>query len=144
MHGYFRRGYRDRIHRRNRRGGTARAYHSGFRSEARQRVASFVDDRATRQETDALVAAFTGSFGGPLRELADLMGEVLALESAPIALRREGRLTTLMVGKRCRGWGDHERGPIGTSYDTHEWKVEQSASGFRLTGWTWICADAAR
>lgn len=89
------------------------SHHTGFRSEARQRVVIFVDDRATRQQTDALAAAFSGTLGGPLLELADLLGDLLAVESAPITLRREGRLTTLTVGKRIEVEGPLSEGPSG-------------------------------
>jgi hypothetical protein len=89
------------------------SHHTGFRSEARQRVVIFVDDRATRPQADAIAAAFSGSLGGPLHELADLLGELLAVESAPITLRREGRLTTLTVGKRIQVQGTAMEGPSG-------------------------------
>ncbi len=88
--------------------------HSGFRGdEAAQRVVIFVDDTASQRQTDALVAAFTGSLGGPLQELADLLGELLAVEHAPITLRREGRLSTLSVGRRIQVEGATKQGPSG-------------------------------
>jgi len=74
--------------------------HVGFRGdEARQRVVVIVDDTATQRQSDALVAAFTGTLGGPLRELADLLGELLGVDHGSITLRQEGRLTTLTVDK---------------------------------------------
>jgi len=45
----------------------------------------FVDDTASDEQTDALVAAFTGALGGPLADLAQLIGERLGLIRAPIA-----------------------------------------------------------
>lgn len=76
------------------------SHHQGYRgAAARQRVVILVDDTATQRQSDALVAAFTGSLGGPLRELADLLGELVAVEHVPIVLRDEGRLTTLTVGR---------------------------------------------
>ncbi|HYI14113.1 MAG TPA: DUF1326 domain-containing protein [Thermomicrobiales bacterium] len=89
------------------------SYHTGFRADARQRVVIFVDDQATRQQTDALAAVFSGSLGGPLQELAELLGNLLAIESAPIMLRREGRLTTLTVSKRVEIEGTLSEGPAG-------------------------------
>ena len=103
------------------------SHHTGFRSEARQRVVIFVDESATQQQSDALVAAFTGSLGGPLEELADLLGELLAVEHAPITLRREGRLTTLTVGKRILVEGTTSEGPSATPHDAQRWKVERRA-----------------
>ena len=72
-----------------------------------------IDDAATQRQSDALVAALTGSLGGPLQELADLLGELLGVEHAPITLRREGRLTTLSVGKRLLVEGVGIEGPNG-------------------------------
>jgi hypothetical protein len=89
------------------------SHHTGPREEARQRVVIFVDDRATRQQADALVAAFSGRLGGPLQELGDLLGELLGVERTPIELRREGRLTTLTVGRRIRVEGTAREGPSG-------------------------------
>jgi hypothetical protein len=87
------------------------SYHSGLRDTARQRVVIFVDDRATRQQTDALAAAFSGRLGGPLKELADILGELLGVERAAISLRREGRLTTLTVDHRILVEGTANEGP---------------------------------
>ncbi|HYI14114.1 MAG TPA: DUF1326 domain-containing protein [Thermomicrobiales bacterium] len=87
--------------------------HAGLRDDARQRVMIFVDDRATRVQADALTAAFSGSLGGPLQELGDLLGEMLGVERAPIEIRREGRLTTLTVDRRIRVEGTSREGPSG-------------------------------
>ena len=75
VHRCFRLAGREGHDRRRRRLRAARvsvSHHSGLREEARQRVVIFVDDRATRQQADALAAAFSGRLGGPLKELADL------------------------------------------------------------------------
>ena len=134
------------------------SHHSGLREEAKQRVVIFVDDRATRQQTDAIAAAFSGRLGGPLQELADILGELLAVERAPIVLRREGRLTTLTVDRRIRVEGTTKEGPSGRPIGTERWKVEQrpriTGGGGRerpvpgravaLTAWTSMCVDAAR
>lgn len=91
------------------------SHHSGQRNAAaRQRVVIIIDESATQQQSAALVAAFTGSLGGPLEELAELLGELLAVEHSRIMLRREGRLTTLAVGRRRRIWieGATSEGPF--------------------------------
>ena len=46
--------------------------------------AVFVDDRATDEQEQALLAAFGGALGGPLGDLAQLVGERLAV-AAPIS-----------------------------------------------------------
>jgi hypothetical protein len=90
------------------------SHHNGFRgAQAMQRVVIIVDDTATQQQSDALVAAFTGSLGGPLQELSELLGELIAVEHAPVTLRREGRLTTLSVGRSIFVEGVTSEGPSG-------------------------------
>jgi hypothetical protein len=58
----------------------------GNPTAAQMRVAMFMDERATEQQQDALLRAFTGKLGGPLAELAELVGEVVAVERARIDL----------------------------------------------------------
>jgi len=52
----------------------------------------FVDDRASDEQGAAMVDAFTGKLGGPLADLAQLVGERLAVVRAPISHEvNEGR-----------------------------------------------------
>lgn len=99
------------------------SHHTGPREVARQRVMIFVDDRASRQQADALAAAFSGRLGGPLQELGDLLGELLGVEPAPIELRRKGRLTTLTVGRRIRVEGTAREGPSGSLIALNDGKL---------------------
>lgn len=48
------------------------------------KVAIFVDDRATSEQEDALLSAFTGKQGGALADVAQLVGDVVAIERAKI------------------------------------------------------------
>lgn len=48
------------------------------------RVVAFVDDRATPEQKEAILAAHTGQLGGPLADLAGLIGEVLGVYDVPI------------------------------------------------------------
>jgi hypothetical protein len=48
------------------------------------RILVFVDDKATPEQQEALVSAFTGKLGGPLADLAQLYGEVAGVERVPI------------------------------------------------------------
>jgi FtsP/CotA-like multicopper oxidase with cupredoxin domain len=89
------------------------SHHTGSREDAKQRVVIFVDERATRRQMDAMAAAFSGRLGGPLQQLADLLGELRAVEPAPIVFRREGRLTTLTIDRRIRVEGAASEGPSG-------------------------------
>lgn len=63
------------------------------------RVRVYVDDAATREQTDALLAVWTGKLGGPVADLAKLVGEVSAVEQAPITFEVKGVNGTLKVGK---------------------------------------------
>lgn len=49
------------------------------------RVVLVIDERATDAQHDALLQAFSGQLGGPLADLAGLVGEVVAVERAPIS-----------------------------------------------------------
>jgi hypothetical protein len=114
------------------------SHHTGFRGDdARQRVVILVDDAATQRQTDALVAAFTGSLGGPLQELADLLGELLAVEHAPITLRREGRLTTLNVGRRILVEGTASEGPSGKRMALSDGKLSDVLGSPAEVGESW-------
>jgi FtsP/CotA-like multicopper oxidase with cupredoxin domain len=101
------------------------SHHTGSRDEAEQRVVIFIDDHATRQQADALAAAFTGRLGGPLKELAELLGELAAVERAPITLRREGRLTTLVVDHRIHVDGATNEGPSGRSMALNDGRLSK-------------------
>jgi hypothetical protein len=58
----------------------------------------FVDDQASDEQAEALVDAFSGKLGGPLADLAQLVGEQLGVVRAPISHEvHEGR-GTLRIG----------------------------------------------
>lgn len=61
------------------------------------RVVLLVDARATEEQREAILAAYTGQLGGPLADLAGLVGEVLGVESVPIDHRTAGGAGTLSV-----------------------------------------------
>jgi hypothetical protein len=48
------------------------------------KVVIFVDERATDEQFQALIDAYSGKLGGPLADLAGLIGEVLDVRRAPI------------------------------------------------------------
>lgn len=48
------------------------------------KVALFVDDRATAEQEAKLLEAFTGKKGGPLTDIAALVGDVVAVERVAI------------------------------------------------------------
>ena len=48
------------------------------------KAAVLVDDRCTEEQKNALLGVFTGQLGGPVADLAALIGEVVAVEQVPI------------------------------------------------------------
>ena len=61
------------------------------------RAVVYVDDKASSQQKEALLNAFTGKLGGPLADQAQLIGEVVAVERAPIDFSVEKGKGTLKV-----------------------------------------------
>ena len=59
----------------------------------------YVDDRCTQEQQDALLAVFTGALGGPIADLAALIGEVVAVERAPMTFTVEEGSGMLRVGE---------------------------------------------
>ncbi|MBI2862202.1 MAG: DUF1326 domain-containing protein [Chloroflexi bacterium] len=62
------------------------------------RVVIYVDDKATPQHQEALMNAFTGKLAGPLADIAQLIGEVVAVERAPITFEVAKGKGTLKIG----------------------------------------------
>jgi hypothetical protein len=60
---------------------------------------TFVDDKASDEQVDALVAAFTGQLGGPLADLAQLIGEHRGVIRAPITHTVTEGAGTLDIGE---------------------------------------------
>lgn len=66
--------------------------------EGNWKAVVFVDDEATEEQEKALLDVFTGKLGGPVADLAALVGEVVAVERAPIAFTVEGGRGTIRIG----------------------------------------------
>lgn len=97
--------------------------HFGGRAGAHQSVFLFIDDGATLEQATALTGVLIGCLGGPLKELAGLLGELLGIEQAPIELNRVGRVTTLSVGRRIRVEGTASEGPTGRPMTLNDGKL---------------------
>src|SRR6266700_515265 len=68
------------------------------------RALVYVDDQATPAQQDALLSVFTGKLGGPIADLAALIGEVVGVERVPITFTiQQGKGT--LIGSRCCGPG---------------------------------------
>jgi hypothetical protein len=58
----------------------------------------YVDDQATAAQEEALLKVFTGQLGGAIADIAALIGEVIAVERAPISFAVEDGEGTMKVG----------------------------------------------
>jgi len=58
----------------------------------------YVDDQATTAQEEALLKVFTGQLGGAIADIAALIGEVVAVERAPISFAVEDGEGTMKVG----------------------------------------------
>ena len=58
----------------------------------------FVDDKASTDQEAAMIRLFTGQLGGAVADLAGLIGEVVAVERAPIAFTVDGGKGRLTIG----------------------------------------------
>jgi hypothetical protein len=65
------------------------------------RAVVYVDDRSTEQQQEALLKVFTGQLGGPIADLAGLIGEVIAVERIAVDFQVEEGRGTLTLGDRA-------------------------------------------
>ncbi len=77
-------------------------------------VVFYVADTATDEQQEALLAVWTGKLGGPVADLARLIGDVAGVERAPITFTVRGGRGSLKVGQTLnarlapsQGAGDH-------------------------------------
>jgi hypothetical protein len=111
----------------------------------------FVDERATDEQMQAIVDAFSGKLGGPLADLAELIGEVKAVVRAPVSHEVvEGRGTLTVGGDKVAAVMEPYRGPDGSVTTLHNsifstvpgspaWvgKAERFAVNIPEHGWTY-------
>ena len=77
------------------------------------RTMTFVDDRASIEQEQALLMAFAGKLGGPLEDLSKLVGEMVGVERAPITFEVQGGKGTLRIGADAEAVMEPYRGPTG-------------------------------
>lgn len=62
-------------------------------------AAIYVDDRASKAQEEALLKVYTGKAGGPVADLASLIGDVVSVERAPIRFTVVEGKGELEIGK---------------------------------------------
>ena len=64
------------------------------------KLAAFVDSKATPEQKDAILSAHMGKLGGPLADLAKLVGEVVGVHDTPIEFDIHQGKGTITVGNK--------------------------------------------
>ena len=70
----------------------------GALTEGNWRLALYIDDRATEEQKDAIVALWSGEHGGHLAVIAGLVGEIMSVKQVPIEFTKKDGTHFLKVG----------------------------------------------
>jgi hypothetical protein len=62
------------------------------------RAIAFVDEKATQEQEEAILGVYTGKKGGPVADLAQLVGEVVAVERVAFTFEVEKGKGRLRIG----------------------------------------------
>jgi hypothetical protein len=84
------------------------------------RVVIFVDDKSAPQQQEALLSVWTGKLGGPCADLAQLVGQVVAVERVPIAFETQGVKGKLRVGQNIEAELEPFKGAQGHPTALHD------------------------
>jgi hypothetical protein len=84
------------------------------------RAVVHIDDHATKQQEEALLSVYTGKQGGPVADLVQLIGEVVAVERAPINFEVKEGKGTLRIGSTADCEMEPFRGPNGDVTTLHD------------------------
>jgi hypothetical protein len=87
--------------------------------EGNWRAVVHVDQRATKEQEEALLSVYTGKQGGPIADLVQLIGEVVAVERSPITFDVEEGKGTLRIGSVADCEMEPFRGPKGEVTTLH-------------------------
>ena len=88
--------------------------------EGNWRIVVFVDEDATDEQQQALLDVWTGKLGGPIADLAQLVGEVVAVERAPITFNVEGVKGTVKFGDSASAQLEPYKGATGQATTLHD------------------------
>ena len=84
------------------------------------KVLGVIDDEASDEQADAMLRAFGGQLGGPLADMAPLVGEVVAIERAPISADVVEGSGTLTIGDFVEAEMRAFQGPFGKATNLQE------------------------
>ena len=77
------------------------------------RAVAYVDDGASDAQQEAILNVWTGKLGGPVADLAQLVGEVVGVERAPITFTIEGGAGSLRIGDAVHAETEPFQGATG-------------------------------
>jgi hypothetical protein len=81
---------------------------------------AIVDDKASPEQQEALLTVFTGQLGGPIADFAALVGEVVAVERAPIHYTIEGGKGQITIGELANASMEPYQGATGKTTTLNE------------------------
>lgn len=84
------------------------------------RVVAFVDDKATDDQEKAILSVYTGEQGGPVADIAQLVGQVVAVERAPITFDVVKGKGKLKIGTNLDAEISPFEGPTGRRTTLHD------------------------
>lgn len=61
-------------------------------------VRVYIDEKATEKQKEALLNVWSGKLGGPIADMAKLVGEIVSVEGVPITFDIKGASGTIKVG----------------------------------------------
>ena len=88
--------------------------------EGNWRIVVFLDEDATDEQEQALLDVWTGKLGGPIADLAQLVGEVVAVERVPITFTVEGVKGAVKFGDAASATLEPYKGATGESTTLHD------------------------
>jgi hypothetical protein len=84
------------------------------------RIVVFLDDEASEEQQQALLDVWTGKLGGPVADLAQLVGEVMGMERVPVTYKVEEMKGTMKYGEYASAQLEPFKGATGESTALHD------------------------
>ena len=84
------------------------------------RAVVYVDEKATPRQQEAILNVWTGKLGGPVADLAKLIGEVVAVERVPITVKVEKGKGSIKIGKAMEAEMAPFQGATGQPTTLHD------------------------
>ena len=84
------------------------------------RVVAYVDDQTTPQQQQAILDVWTGKLGGPAADLAQLIGEVAAVERMPMTFTVVDGKGAMVIGRQVDAALTPLQGATGAATTMHD------------------------